>query len=220
MYSYNFLITIIITYEELCIKFSRFLVIQIFFTDTSKKNSHKNRKFQWSINNLKKFLNYNHKKKSIWSKTEQFRSEMGLLVDIVLQGCGTTNNGNTARKFFKNAEKSLEITGLNIDLIKRFGTILIVMASGYEINTDAFIKRMIFKQLNCLLNSIPGTICLHLYIKFCFMELMLSDMQFYQLANCLKKLKNAKTKIIKTKGNITPENYPECKLMKISLTCC
>ncbi|XP_022163625.1 uncharacterized protein LOC111029082 [Myzus persicae] len=63
---------------------------------------------------------------------------MGLLVDIVLQGCGTTNNGNTARKFFKNAEKSAEITGLNINLIKRFGTILTVMASGYEINTDAF----------------------------------------------------------------------------------
>ncbi|KAE9530088.1 hypothetical protein AGLY_011550 [Aphis glycines] len=44
-------------------------VIQHFFTDTSKKNSHKNRKFQWSINNSKKFLNYNHIKKSIRSKT-------------------------------------------------------------------------------------------------------------------------------------------------------
>ncbi|KAE9538596.1 hypothetical protein AGLY_005695 [Aphis glycines] len=133
MYSYNFLITIRITNEELCIKFSSiligpkkfyrhfkknfsenykhktfhdfstskllanfrvfdrfqqlirnlvlnfqdFLVIQNFFTDTSKKNSHKNRKFQWSINNSKKskifenltFLNYNHIKKSIRSKT-------------------------------------------------------------------------------------------------------------------------------------------------------
>lgn len=58
--------------------------------------------------------------------------------NIVKIGCGTTNNGNTARKFFKNAEKSAEITGLNINLIKRFGTILTVMASGYEINTDAF----------------------------------------------------------------------------------
>ncbi|KAE9537218.1 hypothetical protein AGLY_006241 [Aphis glycines] len=96
MYSYNFLITIRITYEELCIKFSRpkkfyrhfkkkfseklkisvsfedkslsllFLVIQNFFTDTSKKNSHKNRKFH--INNPKKFLNYNHIKKSFRSK--------------------------------------------------------------------------------------------------------------------------------------------------------
>ncbi|KAE9532771.1 hypothetical protein AGLY_009852 [Aphis glycines] len=57
---------------------SLFLVIQNFFIDTSKKNSHKNRKFQWSTNNSKKFkiflkfncfLNYNHIKKSIWSKT-------------------------------------------------------------------------------------------------------------------------------------------------------
>ncbi|KAE9533998.1 hypothetical protein AGLY_008734 [Aphis glycines] len=52
-------------YGEPCTKFSKliFLVIQNFFTDTSKKNLHKNRKFQWPINNSKKFLNYNHKKK-------------------------------------------------------------------------------------------------------------------------------------------------------------
>ncbi|KAF0761732.1 hypothetical protein FWK35_00014909 [Aphis craccivora] len=35
MYSYNFLITIRITYEELCIKFSSILIIQNFFIDTS-----------------------------------------------------------------------------------------------------------------------------------------------------------------------------------------
>ncbi|KAE9523415.1 hypothetical protein AGLY_015967 [Aphis glycines] len=33
-----------------------FLVIQNFFADTSKKNSHKNRKFQWSINSSKKIF--------------------------------------------------------------------------------------------------------------------------------------------------------------------
>jgi hypothetical protein len=57
---------------------------------------------------------------------------------IVKIGCGTTNNLNTARKFIKNAKKSADITSLNIDLNKRFGTILTVMASGYEINTDFF----------------------------------------------------------------------------------
>ncbi|KAF0763333.1 hypothetical protein FWK35_00003822 [Aphis craccivora] len=55
MYSYNFLITIRITYEELCIKFSSVFGIQKFFIDTSKKISQKNRKFLWSINNSKKF---------------------------------------------------------------------------------------------------------------------------------------------------------------------
>lgn len=87
----------------------------------------------------------------------KFKSELGLLVDIVLQGkkitkqfiitcnfflCwigkGTTNDGNTARRFFKNCEKSSEITGVNLNLIKRFGTILKSMASGYEININAF----------------------------------------------------------------------------------
>lgn len=97
---------------------------------------------------------------------------------IVKLGFGTTNNGNTAKKFFKNAEKSADITGLNIDLIKRFGTILIVMASGYEINTDAFETYGI--QTAKLFVELY-TICSHLCIKFCFMELMLSGMQFYQL---------------------------------------
>ncbi|KAE9526804.1 hypothetical protein AGLY_013452 [Aphis glycines] len=40
--------------RNLVLNFQVFLVIQIFFTDTSKKNSHKNRKFQWSLNNPKK----------------------------------------------------------------------------------------------------------------------------------------------------------------------
>ncbi|XP_050535632.1 uncharacterized protein LOC126902423 [Daktulosphaira vitifoliae] len=63
---------------------------------------------------------------------------MGLLVDIVLQGHGTTNDGNTARKFFKNAELSSSCTGIDINLIKRCGTILSVIASGYIINIKAF----------------------------------------------------------------------------------
>jgi len=53
-------------------------------------------------------------------------------------GKGTTNDGNTARRFFKNCEKSSEITGVDLNLIKRFGTILKSMASGYEININAF----------------------------------------------------------------------------------
>ncbi|KAE9535791.1 hypothetical protein AGLY_007692 [Aphis glycines] len=59
--------TIRTTYKEPCIKFS---IIQIFFTDTSKKNLHKNRKFQWSINNPKKFLNYNHIKNRFGRKLD------------------------------------------------------------------------------------------------------------------------------------------------------
>ncbi|XP_060871765.1 uncharacterized protein LOC132945941 [Metopolophium dirhodum] len=63
---------------------------------------------------------------------------MGLLVDIVLQGHGTTNDGNTARKFFKNFEKSAKITNIDEELIKKFGNILMVLASDYEIDTESF----------------------------------------------------------------------------------
>lgn len=42
---------------------------------------------------------------------EKFRSELGLLVDMPKQQTGNTNDGNSARKFFRNSEKSAEITG-------------------------------------------------------------------------------------------------------------
>lgn len=50
--------------------------------------------------------------KNIISKTKQyvqdrFRSELGLLVDMPKQQAGDTNDGNTARKFFRNAEKQI-----------------------------------------------------------------------------------------------------------------
>ncbi|CAH0563057.1 unnamed protein product [Brassicogethes aeneus] len=69
---------------------------------------------------------------------DKLRSELGLLVDVVLQGHGTTNDGNTARRFFSNAVKSAEITGIDVNLIIRFDIILKTIASGYDINVDAF----------------------------------------------------------------------------------
>lgn len=69
---------------------------------------------------------------------EEFRSKTGLLVDIVKQGAGKTNDGNTARRFFSEYKTSAQITGLNEDLIKRLFVILQVIASGLHINVDAF----------------------------------------------------------------------------------
>ncbi|KAF0760433.1 hypothetical protein FWK35_00012155 [Aphis craccivora] len=54
MYSYNFLITIRRTYEELCIKFSSILIGPKKFYRHFKKNFQKNLKFQLSINSSKK----------------------------------------------------------------------------------------------------------------------------------------------------------------------
>lgn len=53
-------------------------------------------------------------------------------------GHGTTNDGNTARCFFKHAEKSAQITGIDVNLINRFNNILSVMASGRNINIKNF----------------------------------------------------------------------------------
>ena len=52
-------------------------------------------------------------------------------------GHGTTNDGNTARCFFKHAEKSAQ-TGIDVNLINRFNNILSVMASGRNINIKKF----------------------------------------------------------------------------------
>ena len=71
---------------------------------------------------------------------QKFRKEYGIIVDGVKPGFGTTNTGNTARKFFENPKKTSEITGLNEELIDRCDTILRVISSGYPIDVTAFKK--------------------------------------------------------------------------------
>lgn len=68
----------------------------------------------------------------------EFRQRMGFIVDIPISGAGNTNNGNTARRFFSNPALSAEITGIDQDLIHRFGVILQTINSGYEINIENF----------------------------------------------------------------------------------
>lgn len=70
--------------------------------------------------------------------TDRLRKEMGLLVDIPKPGCGTTNDGNTARRFFQQPTLASSITNVDEDLIKRFGVILNTMACGFAINVNAF----------------------------------------------------------------------------------
>lgn len=67
----------------------------------------------------------------------EFRERLGLLVDFPKQGFGSSNDGNTARRFFKNYDISAEITGIDKNLIIRFYIILQCLSSGYNIN---FIK--------------------------------------------------------------------------------
>lgn len=66
------------------------------------------------------------------------RIRMGLLVNKPKPGFGTTNDGNTARRFFTNSSVSAKITRVNKDIIKRFHAILVTISSMYRIKIDVF----------------------------------------------------------------------------------
>lgn len=53
-------------------------------------------------------------------------------------GSGTTNDGNTARRFFADSTQSASITGVDENIIKRFGIVLRTLSCGYTIDVDAF----------------------------------------------------------------------------------
>lgn len=68
----------------------------------------------------------------------RFKNEMGLLVDMPKQTAGNTNDGNTARRFFRNPELSADITGIDIALVKRFLVILEALSCELEIDAEKF----------------------------------------------------------------------------------
>ena len=55
-------------------------------------------------------------------------------------GFGSTNDGNSSRRAFKNVKKFSEITNVDEELIKKFETFLICISSQYQINLDKFEK--------------------------------------------------------------------------------
>ena len=63
---------------------------------------------------------------------------MGLHIDRPKPGYGNSNDGNTARFFFGKAEVSSEITGIDLNIIRRFHVILQVLSSGYDIDFAKF----------------------------------------------------------------------------------
>ena len=68
----------------------------------------------------------------------RFREELSLIVDMPKQSFGNTNDGNTARRAFENAETFADITGVAVDVIIRLRTILIAVCSCYELNSESF----------------------------------------------------------------------------------
>lgn len=69
---------------------------------------------------------------------QKLRSELDLIVDVPKQGSGSSNDGNTARTFFRNFKTVSSITGFDENLLKRMYVLLQVMASGRYFDTDLF----------------------------------------------------------------------------------
>lgn len=69
---------------------------------------------------------------------DQFASRLSLDVDKPRGTTGNSNDGNTARRFFREYQISAEITGVNEDLIVRLGYILRVVNSGLPIIMSEF----------------------------------------------------------------------------------
>ena len=86
---------------------------------------------KWSVRNKKDKEQFTASKINIQRK---FKEEMGLIVDQAKPGYGSTNDGNSARRFFKNYEQSAAITGIDQNLLLRFYIILCTLSSGHDIN--------------------------------------------------------------------------------------
>ncbi|XP_071576426.1 uncharacterized protein [Temnothorax nylanderi] len=76
-----------------------------------------------------------HRKKEIPAK---LKDALGISVDQVCCGSGTSNTGNVARKFFSNWSIVSDITGVDGELIRRLGIIMIALSSAHAINVTKF----------------------------------------------------------------------------------
>lgn len=76
-----------------------------------------------------------NKKKRVQMELKQ---RLGINVDVPRQGSGNSNDGNTARRFFRDTQIVAEVTGVDEELIIRFSTVLQVLISGRAINEEAF----------------------------------------------------------------------------------
>lgn len=85
---------------------------------------------------------------------DDFRQETGLLLDVVKHGSGTTNDGNSARRFFADPEKSASLTGLDVNLIRRFAVILQTISSGKKIKIPQF-KQYCFETAEMYVKLYP-----------------------------------------------------------------
>lgn len=103
----------------------------------------------WMVKGNENKKMYNDEKTRIH---KELKKDLGLNVDRPAQGSGTTNDGNTARRFFDNSEIVSQVTGVDMHLIHRLSVILSTLNSGFCIDSckyDAYAKETanLFTQL-------------------------------------------------------------------------
>ena len=69
---------------------------------------------------------------------KEFKTSMGLKVDCPKQGFGSSNDGNTARRFFAESTSSARILGVDEEILRKCYVILQVIASGFSVNVEKF----------------------------------------------------------------------------------
>lgn len=69
---------------------------------------------------------------------QEFRKNVDLLIDVVWQGSGLTNDESTARKYYSEIETTAKITGLNESLVEIFAVILQAISCGEMIDAKLF----------------------------------------------------------------------------------
>lgn len=89
---------------------------------------------EWKVNDSTKQQREDEKSRI----QKLFKERMGLNIDTVKQGAGNTNDGNMARRFFADPDITAEITGVNVDLIRRFSVILQAINSKANIDAEKF----------------------------------------------------------------------------------
>lgn len=69
---------------------------------------------------------------------DMFWEEQGLIVDMPTTGFGSSNTGNTARRFFTNCSHSASILNISTDIVYKFGVVLEVIKSRYPMDVVKF----------------------------------------------------------------------------------
>ena len=114
-----------------------------------------------------------------------FFEKLGLRVDFPKDsGSGTSNDGNTARRAFREPFIFSEITRVDTELIKRLANILWVVNSFRKINLTTFSTA--WKLINYFVDCTIGFTCLHRFTSFLYIvQKLLRDS--FCLSVCFRK---------------------------------